>query len=150
MNTKFLDGEQGRKIVVADLPMMWPSDLKRFEQQGGVWGRQFRQRRRQLTFAASLGALSTGVGCWYVLMRRRNTLFVAFSTFTGFTVLGFCCGASLAPLWYPNVASNKETAMMRRVWWAKECAKNWDFSQVKEDTWRAAYPKQVFPHKRVE
>lgn len=147
---KLLEGEESRKVVVADLPMMRPHDFKRFEKEGGVWGRQFQQRRRQLTFAATVAAASTVVGSWYVLMRRRNTYFVLFSTFTGFSVLGFCCGASLAPLWYPNVASNKETAMMRRVWWAKECAKHWDYSQIKEDTWHANYPKQVFPYKRPE
>lgn len=138
------------KVLVADLPMMWPSDFKRFEREGGVWGQQLSQRRRQLTLALTISAASTLLGSWYVVMRRKNTLFVLLSTFTGFSSLGFCIGMSLAPLWYENVASNKETSMMRRVWWAKECAKEWDYSQIKETTWRAAYPKAVYPHKKID
>lgn len=144
------EGNTGRKILIADLPMMWPSDFRRFEKEGGVWGSQFRQRRRQLTFALSVSAASTLLGSWYVVMRRKNTYFVLFSTFTGFSVLGFCIGMSLAPLWFENVANNKETSMMRRVWWAKECAKHWDYSQVDELRWHAAYPKAVYPYKKIE
>ncbi|KAK7197765.1 hypothetical protein NESM_000729100 [Novymonas esmeraldas] len=143
------EGNTGRKVLVADLPMMWPRDFYRFEKEGGVWGQQFRQRRRQLTLAASVSAASTALGSWYVVLRRRNTLFVLFSTFTGFSVLGFCIGMSLAPLWYENVANNKETSMMRRVWWAKECAKHWDYSQVSQDRWQATYPKAAYPGKKI-
>lgn len=142
--------EKSSKVLVADLPMMWPSDIRRFEKEGGVWGQQFRQRRRQLSLAACVSTLFTVAGCYYVRLQRRNTLFVLFSTFSGFTVLGFCVGMSLAPLWYENIASNKETSMMRRVWWAKECAQHWDYSQVKEETWKAQYPKAVYPHHRIE
>ncbi|CAJ1028155.1 hypothetical protein, conserved [Leishmania lindenbergi] len=140
----------GRKVLIADLPMMWPSDMRRFEKEGGVWGQQFRQRRYQLTFALTLSAVSTLLGSWYVVMRRRNTYFVLFSTFSGFSVLGFCIGMSLAPLWYENVANNKETSMMRRVWWAKECAKHWDYSQVNKDRWVASYPKAVHPDTKIQ
>jgi len=133
------------KVLIADLPMMWPSDFVRFEKQGGVWGQQFRQRRRQLTFAGVVAAGATLLGSYYVTMRRKNTYFVLFSTFTGFSVLGFCIGMSLAPIWLPNIANNKETSMMRRVWWAKECAKHWDYSQIDEEVWRAQYPKQICP-----
>ncbi|KAG5475443.1 hypothetical protein LSCM1_03562 [Leishmania martiniquensis] len=135
------------KVLIADLPMMWPSDMRRFEKEGGVWGQQFRQRRCQLTFALAVSAASTVIGSWYVVMRRRNTYFVLFSTFSGFSVLGFCIGMSLAPLWYENVANNKETSMMRRVWWAKECAKHWDYSQVNGERWTASYPKAALPGK---
>lgn len=140
-----MEMNQSNKILVADLPMMWPSDFKRFEKEGGVWGRQFRQRRRQLTMALGVSAVSTVVGSYYTLIRRRNTYFVLFSTFSGFSVLGFCCGAALAPLWYPNFGHNQEVAMMRRVWWAKECSKDWDFSQVNREVWTAQYPKQTLP-----
>lgn len=138
------------KVLIADLPMMWPRDLVRFEKEGGMWGQQFRMRRRQLTFAALVSASATALGSYYVLMRRKNTYFVLFSTFTGFSVLGFCIGMSLAPIWFPNVANNNETSMMRRVWWAKECAKYWDYSQVDREVWKAHYPKQVCPNKPVE
>ncbi|KAG5475975.1 hypothetical protein CUR178_03690 [Leishmania enriettii] len=144
------EGKTAGKVLIADLPMMWPSDMRRFEKEGGVWGQQFRQRRRQLTFALALSAASTVIGSWYVVMRRKNTFFVLFSTFSGFSVLGFCIGMSLAPMWYENVANNKETSMMRRVWWAKECAKHWDYSQVNEEHWTASYPKAVLPGKRIE
>ncbi|CAD2221503.1 hypothetical protein AGDE_01679 [Angomonas deanei] len=143
-----MNNEEGKreKTLVADLPMMYPSDLRRFEQEGGIWGKQFAQRRRQLTFAGVIAATSTVVGSAYVL-RRHNTLFVLLSTFSGFTVLGFCIGMSLAPLWYENIANNKETSMMRRVWWAKECAKHWDYSQIDGDKWKAAYPHAKIPGK---
>ncbi|KEG06902.1 hypothetical protein DQ04_11701000 [Trypanosoma grayi] len=138
-----MTGKNG-KILVSDLPMMYPSDCLRFEKEGGVWGQQWRVRRKQLTFALTAATLSTVVGSYYVVS-RRNTGFVLFSTFSGFSVLGFCIGSALAPLAYPNVANNKETSMMRRVWWAKECAKYWDYSQVQEDTWKAEYPHAQIP-----
>eukprot|EP00796_Vickermania_ingenoplastis_P001952 gene1952-1190_t len=134
-----------QRVVVADLPMMWPSDYLRFEREGGIWGRQMRIRRQQLTFAAGCSAMTTVLGSAYVV-RRKNTAFTLFSTFSGFSVLGFCCGMALAPLLFDNVASNQETSMMRRVWWAKECAAHWDFSQVKKDRWAAAYPHAKVPH----
>lgn len=134
-----------KKVLVADLPMMWPKDLRRFESEGGIWGKQFRQRRRQLTCALCLAACSTVLGSYYVRLQRRNTYFVLFSTFTGFSVLGFCIGSSLAPLWYTNYCSNNETSMMRRVWWAKECAKHWDYSQIDDDVWKANYPNATSP-----
>ncbi|EPY33735.1 hypothetical protein STCU_02031 [Strigomonas culicis] len=144
-STEAVESARG-KVVVADLPFMWPSDVRRFEREGGVWGRQFRQRRRQLTFSGVVSLSLTLLGSAYVLS-RRNTLFVLFSTFSGFSVLGFCIGASLAPLWFPNLASNKETSMMRRVWWAKECAKHFDYSQIDEEVWRAKYPKAEYVNK---
>lgn len=133
------------KVVVADLPMMWPSDYLRFEREGGVWGRQLRVRRQQLTFAVGCSAASTVIGSGYVVM-RKNTAFTLFSTFSGFSVLGFCCGMALAPLLIDNVASNQETSMMRRVWWAKECAKGWNYSQVNKGRWTALYPHAKLPH----
>ncbi|ESL07550.1 hypothetical protein TRSC58_04759 [Trypanosoma rangeli SC58] len=138
-------GKDG-KILVADLPMMYPSDFLRFEKEGGVWGRQWRVRRKQLTFALTTATLSTALGTVYIIS-RHNTGFVLFSTFTGFTVLGFCVGSALSSMVYTNVASNKETSMMRRVWWAKECAKNWDYSQVSEGMWKAKYPHATLPKK---
>lgn len=139
---------KGGKILVSDLPMMYPSDLLRFEREGGVWGRQWGVRRRQLTFTAALSAAVTAMGCYYV--SRRNTGLVLLSTFSGFSVLGFCAGSALSTLLYPNVASNQETSMMRRVWWAKECAKGWDYSQVHEGIWRAQYPHAQIPQKSKE
>ncbi|RNF01233.1 hypothetical protein TraAM80_07134 [Trypanosoma rangeli] len=137
------------KILVADLPMMYPSDFLRFEKEGGVWGRQWYVRRKQLTFALTTATLSTALGSMYIIS-RRNTRLVLFSTFAGFTILGFCIGSALSSIIYTNVASNKETSMMRRVWWAKECAKNWDYSQVNEGMWKAKYPHATFPKKAWE
>ncbi|RHW74121.1 hypothetical protein DPX39_020019200 [Trypanosoma brucei equiperdum] len=138
-----MTGKDG-KVLVADLPMMYPKDLLRFEKEGGVWGQQYCVRRQQLTLAVGAAAFSTLLGIGYV-RRRRNTGFVVFSTFTGFTVLGFCLGATLSPIIYPNVASNRETSMMRRVWWAKECAKHWDYSQMDGNSWHAAHPHDRLP-----
>lgn len=132
------------KVLVADLPMMWPSDYKRFEKEGGIWGEQFYVRRKQLQFAATVSAAATILGSAYVI-RRKNTLFTLFSTFSGFSVLGFCVGMSLSPILYHNVASNQETSMMRRVWWAKQCSKHWDYSQIKRDRWVANYPHSAVP-----
>ncbi|KAH9588975.1 hypothetical protein LSM04_008205 [Trypanosoma melophagium] len=145
-----MSGKDG-KILVCDLPMMYPKDMLRFEREGGVWGEQWRVRRKQLSTALTVSALSTLLGSYYVVS-RRNTGFVLFSTFSGFSVLGFCVGGALAPLIYPNVANNKETSMMRRVWWAKECAQHWDYSQVREGTWHAQYPHAQLPQgkKRTE
>ncbi|CCW70476.1 unnamed protein product [Phytomonas sp. Hart1] len=138
------------KILVADLPMMWPKDFLRFEVEGGVWGQQMRQRRRQLTFSLSVGALSTVLGSMYTSLLRKNTIFVLFSTFSGFTILGFCIGIGSARILYEDVASNTETSMMRRVWWAKECAKHWDYSQVDAQTWNAKYPKVQCPKNAIQ
>ncbi|CCW63634.1 unnamed protein product [Phytomonas sp. EM1] len=139
-----------RKILVADLPMMWPKDFARFEAEGGVWGQQMRQRRHQLTVALSTGVLSTVVGSLYTVLSRKNTFFVLFSTFSGFSILGFCVGMGLSRIFYEDVANNAETAMMRRVWWAKECAKHWDYSQLDEGTWRAKYPKAQCPQNAIQ
>ncbi|KAG8340570.1 hypothetical protein ERJ75_000384000 [Trypanosoma vivax] len=141
-----MSGKSG-KILVADLPMMYPRDFKRFEEEGGVWGRQWRVRRQQLTFSLFTAGALTLAGSWYVVS-RRNTGLVLLSTFSGFGVLGFCIGTAIAPQLYPNLASNKEVYMMRRVWWAKECAKHWDYSQVDADVWKARYPHVPLPQGR--
>lgn len=135
----------GKKTLVADLPMMWPSDYYRFEKEGGVWGRQLEVRRKQLTFGSACGLINTVGGTAFVYL-RKNTAFTIFSTFPGFFIFGFCVGMAVSPLLFENVANNQETSMMRRVWWAKECAKCWDYSQVKKDRWKALYPHEKVPH----
>lgn len=132
------------RVLVADLPMMWPSDYCRFEREGGIWGKQFQIRRRQLTFAGECAAAFMVLGCAYV-MKHKNTAIALFSTFSGFGILGFSVGIAGGNLLYPQVANLSEVSMMRRTWWAKECAKHFDHSQVKKDTWVSQHPQAKLP-----
>lgn len=133
------------RTLVADLPPMTCADLQRFEKEGGVWGQQRSIRRNQLTVATQSTLLSSLAGFSYIKLIRHNTWYVVVGTLPLFAVAGFAAGHAAGTTLYPSVASNKETTMMRRVWWAKECAKNWDMSQIQADQWRATYPKVELP-----
>lgn len=128
------------KTLVAQLPPMTSDDLQRFEKEGGVWGAQ-RSIRRQQVQVLGLGAVAAAAGgTYWAMVWRRNTWLVGAMCAPGFAVFGAVAGNFAGTLLYPSVACNKETTMMRRVWWAKECSKNWNMSQVNENTWKAQYP----------
>ena len=132
------------KTLVANLPPMTAADLARFEAEGGVWGKQRSIRRQQVTVAAATSGAITVLGTAWVKLVRRNTNLVMFGTMPLFAVCGAVIGHAAGITAYPSVASNKETTMMRRVWWAKQCAKDWDYSQVNADVWTAKHPHSTF------
>jgi hypothetical protein len=118
---------------------MSAADLARFEKEGGVWGQQRAIRRQQVNTAWKLTAVSAVVGSLYVKAIRRNTWYVVVGTAPVFAMLGFAAGHAIGTAAFPSVANNKETTMMKRVWWAKECAKHWESSQTSGDAtvWKA-------------
>eukprot|EP00742_Colponemidia_sp_Colp-10_P029915 GILJ01038239.1.p1 GENE.GILJ01038239.1~~GILJ01038239.1.p1 ORF type:complete len:125 (-),score=13.99 GILJ01038239.1:69-443(-) len=118
---------------------MTAADLKRFENEGGVWGRQRVVRRKQLNLTLGIAGFSTLAGAWHAKSRHNTPLILASTAPISF-LFGLIVGHAIAKTVIPNVADNKETTMMRRTWWAKECAKSWDFSQVNGDQWKAKYP----------
>ncbi len=118
------------RTLVADLPPMTADDLARFESEGGVWGRQRAIRREQLRVAAAAAVVSTVAGLAYVKLLRRNTWFVVVGTLPLFSLIGFVTGNAIGQVQFPSVAPNKETTMMRRTWWAKQCSQNWDLKLV--------------------
>lgn len=128
------------RILVADLPPMTQADLLRFEKEGGVWGQQRAVRKQQVAFAWKATAFSMLAGCGYVKLTRKNTLYVVLGTSPVFGMFGFAVGHAIATCMYPNVANNKETTLMRRTWWAKECSKSWSMDQVERGFWKAQYP----------
>ena len=124
--------------LVADLPPMNGGDLTRFEAEGGIWGKQRSIRRSQVTVMGAITAVCTVSGL--LLTSRRNTIYVMAGTAPIFVTLGMTFGHAVGIQLFPSVADNKETTMMRRTWWAKECAKNWDMNQVDGNLWHAAHP----------
>ena len=128
------------KTLVAQLPPMRCEDYERFEKEGGVWGEQRGIRRQQVRVLLATSAAVTLGGTYWVRIWRRNTNLVAACVAPGFTVFGAVLGNYLGVVAFPSVACNKETTMMRRVWWAKECSKGWDMSQVDASKWAAQYP----------
>jgi hypothetical protein len=133
------------KTLVAQLPPMTAGDFARFEQEGGVWGQQRSIRRRQVNVALTGSVAVSVVGSFYTKVSRGNTWLVVGMTLPVFALSGFMLGHAAGISQFPSVANNKETTMMRRVWWAKECAKNWDMSQISESSWKARYPHEPLP-----
>ena len=133
------------KTLVAQLPPMTAEDFARFEKEGGVWGKQRSIRRQQVN--ASLTGIATFsiAGSFYAKVIRGNTWLVLGMTAPVFALSGFLAGHAAGVSLYPSVANNKEATMMRRVWWAKECSKHWDMSQVTEQVWKAKYPHAQVP-----
>ena len=129
------------RTLVAQLPCMKTADLTRFEKEGGIWGQQRVIRRQQLTLTGVTAAVSALYGYHCVRTNRGNTCLVAVCTFPLFIMFGSGLGHAIGTTLYPSIADNSEVTMMRRTWWAKECAKNWDMSQVSEGQWKAKYPK---------
>ena len=133
------------KTLVAQLPPMTADDLKRFEKEGGVWGKQRAVRRQQVNTALTGSAVVSLAGSFYGKAIRGNTNLVIGATLPVFALAGFLAGHAVGVTLYPSVANNKESTMMRRVWWAKECSKHWDMSQVSEHVWKAKYPHAQVP-----
>lgn len=128
------------KTLVAQLPPMKAADLQRFEREGGIWGQQRAIRRQQL-FATGVSTLLSSVGGWYwACAKRGNTSLVGIGTLPVFAIFGAAVGNALGTTMYPSIADNSEVTMMRRTWWAKECSKGWDMSQVDQGVWKAKYP----------
>ena len=125
--------------LVAELPGMSTADLARFEAEGGVWGQQRAVRRQQLQVTAAGVAGFVFVGTAFCL-GRGNTRLVALGTAPIWAMCGASVGHHYGLTLFPSVACNKETSMMRRLWWAQQCAKGWDMSQVDAGKWRAKYP----------
>ena len=119
------------KTLVAQLPPMRGADLARFEQEGGVWGKQRAIRRSQLAVTGAATLTSALAGYLWACRGRGNTSLVALGTFPVFAMFGAAVGHAAGTTLYPSVASNAEVTMMRRVWWAKQCAQGWDMSQVR-------------------
>ena len=133
--------------LVAQLPDMTSADLVRFEKEGGVWGQQRTIRRKQVTVALGCAAAATIGGALWTYQVRRNTLLLTLGTSMVWTTFGAVTGNAVGQLVYPSVASNKETTLMRRVWWAKECSKGWDLRQVTAEKWSAVHPNSTLLQK---
>eukprot|EP00906_Rhabdomonas_costata_P024059 RCo034633 len=108
------------KTVLAKLPPMAKEDYEEFERTVPVWGEQRAIRRKQLYLQAAAGFGGAALGM-LVAKLRRNTWWVV-----GFAALPFAFGGSAAghvaaQFVYPNVADNKETRFVRRLWWANKC-----------------------------
>jgi hypothetical protein len=133
------------KTLVAQLPAMTSSDNALFEKDGGVWGQQRAVRRSQVqTAGLGAAAFAVGGGAWIKLARKNTTLVLALVT-PCLALAGAVIGHQVGVAAFPSVACNKETTMMKRVWWAKQCAANWDMSQVKGDVaWEAKHPNSAF------
>ncbi len=130
----------GGKTLTAQLPPMRTADLARFEAEGGVWGRQRAIRRKQLTVTGVTTAGISTVGLYWSTYMRGNTSLVAACTLPVYLLFGSAVGHAAGITLYPSVADNGETTMMRRLWWARECAKGWDMSQINGALWNAKYP----------
>jgi hypothetical protein len=128
------------KTLVAQLPSMKNADLQRFEREGGIWGQQRAIRRQQLTVAGASTLLSSVGGWYWAVARRGNTSLVGICTLPVFAMFGAAVGNAFGTSLYPSVADNSEVTLMRRTWWAKECSKTWDMSQVSDGVWKAKYP----------
>jgi hypothetical protein len=128
------------KTLVAQLPPMTSADMKRFEKEAGIWGKQ-RSVRRQQVYVAAAGALAASAGgTFWAMYWRRNTILVGVMCIPGWALFGAVAGNYAGVALFPSVACNKETTMMRRVWWAKQCAGSWDMSQCHDDKWAADHP----------
>ncbi len=124
---------------------MTSADLRRFEKEGGVWGQQRAIRRNQVQLAAATAGVFAVSGTIWVRQLRRNTTLVTMCAFPLFGLCGLIIGNGIGLTVFPSVANNKETTLMRRVWWAKECSKGFDYSQVDERAWKAVHPNSVVP-----
>jgi hypothetical protein len=127
------------KTLVAELPPMRPQDFAAFEAEGGVWGKQRAIRRKQVYCMCGGGLAGAVLGTSFAAA-RKNTFLVKLSLLPLFALSGMVIGHAGGLALVPSVADNKETTMMRRLWWAKKCAENYDYSQVDGHNWKAAYP----------
>ena len=101
---------------------MTKEDLRNFETHGNVWGQQRAIRRKQLTVSAVTSVALGSLSSYYALYPRRNTRLVGLAMFVAGGTAGAVLGNYFGMCIYPSVARNDETTMMRRLWWAKQCA----------------------------
>ena len=117
----FLNSPTMERVLVANLPPMTQEDLARFEKEGGKWGEQRSIRRNQLKCAVA-GSAGLGIPtAIYATLFRRNTRLVGVSMFVLASVTGTVLGNYVGTVKFPSIASNGETTMMRRLWWAQKC-----------------------------
>jgi hypothetical protein len=128
------------KTLVASLPPMTAADCAAFEKEGGIWGQQRAIRREQLRITGALTVATIGAGALWARCIRKNTWLVIAGTAPAYAFFGAVLGHAVGISAHPSVASNAETTMMRRVWWAKQCAADFDMSSVREEVWTPKYP----------
>eukprot|EP01013_Petalomonas_cantuscygni_P009125 TRINITY_DN21907_c0_g1_i1.p1 TRINITY_DN21907_c0_g1~~TRINITY_DN21907_c0_g1_i1.p1 ORF type:complete len:144 (-),score=16.38 TRINITY_DN21907_c0_g1_i1:81-512(-) len=128
----------GERILVAQLPKMTAKDKEEFEHSVPIFGQQRAIRRKQLSIA--------------LLSASSFTLFsVAFLTRQTWMVRGICAplnaifggvvGDFAGRAIYPSVADNKETRMVKNLWWANRCSSGWSYDTSKfNEEWRRAHP----------
>ncbi|KAJ9472475.1 hypothetical protein DIPPA_34914 [Diplonema papillatum] len=125
------------KKVIAELPPMEANDYEEFEKVH-PWGSQRATRRKQLEVAA-FGSLAGGTSGWvYSVFMRRNTHLVGYLMALMFGVSGGIIGNYAGVQMHPNVTSNAEARMMRRLWWAQKCSADWKYD-IPSD-WSLQYP----------
>eukprot|EP00754_Rhynchopus_humris_P035606 Rhum_TRINITY_DN17140_c0_g1::Rhum_TRINITY_DN17140_c0_g1_i1::g.165303::m.165303 len=111
----------GDKTLIAELPRMTSADYAEFESTVRPWGLQRSIRRQQVQLAGLGGLAGAGFGYAWSVKSRGNTwlvgAFMALSFGIGGAVIGHTAGLNV----FPSIASNSETTMMRRTWWAKKC-----------------------------
>eukprot|EP01012_Entosiphon_sulcatum_P045253 TRINITY_DN602_c0_g1_i1.p2 TRINITY_DN602_c0_g1~~TRINITY_DN602_c0_g1_i1.p2 ORF type:complete len:117 (-),score=20.78 TRINITY_DN602_c0_g1_i1:56-406(-) len=111
------------RTLVANLPPMTAADKKRFEEEVPIWGEQRRIRRQQLQVVGASSVVGAGVVPAYAMFARGNTILVG----AGAAIVGLFAGMAVGHVVgtniYPSIASNSETTMVKRLWWARECVK---------------------------
>eukprot|EP01064_Diplonema_japonicum_P015123 TRINITY_DN2288_c0_g1_i1.p2 TRINITY_DN2288_c0_g1~~TRINITY_DN2288_c0_g1_i1.p2 ORF type:complete len:137 (+),score=28.13 TRINITY_DN2288_c0_g1_i1:51-461(+) len=126
------------KKVIAELPPMKAADYKEFEATVHPWGTQRSTRRDQLKFAGIGGAAGAAMGWVWPVMMRKNTSLVGGFMMLSFGLGGAIVGNTVGVNVYPNVTSNSEATMMRRLWWAQKCSADWKYT-IPND-WAEKYP----------
>eukprot|EP01061_Rhynchopus_euleeides_P009134 TRINITY_DN18282_c2_g4_i1.p2 TRINITY_DN18282_c2_g4~~TRINITY_DN18282_c2_g4_i1.p2 ORF type:complete len:136 (+),score=43.37 TRINITY_DN18282_c2_g4_i1:138-545(+) len=116
------------KQLIAELPPMESADLKEFENTVYPWGQQRKVRKNQLAVAGVGGAAGAAFGWVWPVVMRRNTSLVGGLMVLAFGMGGTIAGHSAGLQLYPSVAGNAETTMMRRLWWAKKCSADFEYS----------------------
>lgn len=111
------------KTLVATLPRMRKADYQRFETEVPIFGEQRAIRRKQLQFAGLAGLV---LGLTPLAMRRQTWLVRGIMPLPLFCV-NFIIFEYIARQLYPSIADNREVAMMRTLWWAKQCSSQWKY-----------------------
>eukprot|EP00994_Dinema_validum_P006541 NODE_4914_length_439_cov_70.594872_g4254_i0.p1 GENE.NODE_4914_length_439_cov_70.594872_g4254_i0~~NODE_4914_length_439_cov_70.594872_g4254_i0.p1 ORF type:complete len:138 (-),score=22.46 NODE_4914_length_439_cov_70.594872_g4254_i0:26-385(-) len=111
--------ESGKQLVV-QLPPMRAADKLEFERTVPIWGQQRQVRRNQVQTIGLFALLSAACGP-LVTRARKNTFYVNTTSVVPFALLGIAVGHLVGQNLYPNVADNKETRFVKRMWWARKC-----------------------------
>eukprot|EP00755_Sulcionema_specki_P022161 Sspe_Gene.75841::Locus_47386_Transcript_1_1_Confidence_1.000_Length_561::g.75841::m.75841 len=127
------------KTLIAELPPMRAADLKEFEESVKPWGEQRSIRRQQLQMATAGAMGGSAFGWIWPVAKRGNTSLVGGFMIIGCGLAGFIAAHTVALNVIPSVASNSETTMMRRLWWAQKCSADFNYSLPSD--WSSKYPK---------